>query len=220
MKKTVTYLNLAIVVLLLVGTIGLFLCEKKQNQQMEALAQEQEIHEEQIEHLKNQISELQASMNNKVNYDGEAYNYLAIGNSITLHGKCDYWWNEIGMAATDSDKDYFHLVTDYLEKSEEKVTSYAVNFYTWEVQSADRAETYSLLDPYLSDKLDLVTIQLSENVTDLSNFEKDLEELIRYVGTKCSNAQIILIDEFWSEEKSNIKRKVSENFGGGCSLLI
>lgn len=109
------------------------------------------------------------------------------------------------MAATDSDKDYFHLVTDYLEKSQEKDTSYAVNFYTWEVQSADRAETYSLIDPYLSDKLNLVTIQLSENVTDLSNFEKDLEELLGYVQTKCPNAQIILIDDFWSAEKAIIK---------------
>ena len=33
----------------------------------------------------------------------------------------------------------------------------------------------------LSDKLNLVTIQLGENVTDTSHYEQDLEYLITYV---------------------------------------
>lgn len=36
------------------------------------------------------------------------YNYFAIGNSITIHGKCDYWWNVCGMAASTLENDYVH----------------------------------------------------------------------------------------------------------------
>lgn len=45
----------------------------------------------------------------------------------------------------------------------------------------DRREILFLLDGLLSEELDLVMIQLSENAADLSTFESDFEELIRYV---------------------------------------
>lgn len=35
---------------------------------------------------------------------------LVLGNSITLHGECSYWWGEWGMAASSRDKDFVHLV--------------------------------------------------------------------------------------------------------------
>ena len=38
------------------------------------------------------------------------YRYLAIGNSITRHPECVYWWSEAGMAASTPEQDYFHLV--------------------------------------------------------------------------------------------------------------
>lgn len=63
-----------------------------------------------------------------------------------------------------------------------------------------------LLDKYLSDELDLITIQLSENVSDVSTFREDFEELCRYIIQKSPSAQIIVIDDFWdSGEKSSMK---------------
>lgn len=44
------------------------------------------------------------------------FNYLAIGNSITLHEVCDYWWNECGMASTSKNNDYFHRVIKEFKK--------------------------------------------------------------------------------------------------------
>jgi len=62
------------------------------------------------------------------------------------------------------------------------------------------------LDKYLSDELDLITIQLSENVSDVSTFREDFEELCRYIIQKSPSAQIIVIDDFWdSGEKSSMK---------------
>lgn len=135
------------------------------------------------------------------------YNYLALGNSITKHPLCDYWWNEIGMAATTEEKDYFHLVVKYLQNSYGEVQAQAFNVYYWEIISADRAQTLSAWDAYLSEELDLVTIQLSENVLDTATFEKDFREMIVYVTEKCPNAQIIVIDDFWSDEKSEMKKR-------------
>lgn len=51
-----------------------------------------EMANETINRLKQQITEYD------IQYIDNGFNYLAIGNSITKHKKCDYWWNEIGMA--------------------------------------------------------------------------------------------------------------------------
>jgi hypothetical protein len=88
------------------------------------------------------------------------------------------------------------------------------NFFTWEVQAADRAETLELIEKYLNEKLDLVTIQLGENVNDFSTYANDYEELIRYIQVKAPNAQIIVIDDFWNAgDKSILKEKASKNTG-------
>ena len=56
------------------------------------------------------------SLNKNVDKDiNNEFNYLAIGNSITQHGICDYWWNKHGMAASKEDKDYVHLVKNGIE---------------------------------------------------------------------------------------------------------
>ena len=92
--------------------------------------------------------------------------------------------------------------------------SYAYNFATREMMGHDRGETLSLLDGLLSEKLDLVTIQLSENTSDLSMFESDFEELIRYVQKSTPDAQILVIGVFWDkEQKDEMKRKACEETG-------
>ena len=140
--------------------------------------------------------------------DGD-YNYLAIGNSITIHPLNEYWWGEWGMAASIAEKDYVHLVASALDAE-----PYAYNFGTWEVMGHDRGETLSLLDGLLSDELDLVTIQLSENASDLSTFESDFEELIRYVQKGAPNARVLVIGDFWDkEQKDEMKQQACEETG-------
>lgn len=139
-----------------------------------------------------------------------AYRYLAIGNSITRHPVCDFWWNEIGMAASESANDYFHLVVDYLEEIHENVEATAVNFVEWEQAKGDRASTFSLIAPALTEDLDLITVQLSENAALTRSFAKDVAELLRYIKTQCPKAHIILVDDFWDRAKSNGKRKAAQ----------
>lgn len=77
--------------------------------------------------LQTHIGELSAKLqlyeeqkNSKdVKWDKESYNYLAIGNSITVHGFASYCWDDDrGMAASYDDSDYVHLdlnEIDYIE---------------------------------------------------------------------------------------------------------
>ncbi len=139
------------------------------------------------------------------------YSYLAIGNSITKHPLADYWWNECGMAATTAENDYYHIVLNQLKEKKGNVSSYAFNFAIWETLYTDRAETIDVLDYYLDESLDLVTIQLGENVQNLDTFESDFEYLIKHIQEISPSAEIIVIGDFWERENRDaIKKKVSE----------
>lgn len=66
----------------------------------------------------------------------------------------------------------------------------------------------------MGEELDLVTIQLSENASDLSTFESDFEELIRYVQKGAPDAQILVIGDFWDKgQKDEMKHKACEDTG-------
>lgn len=161
-----------------------------------------------VSFLREEVQQLKG--HDTINYSDTAFNYLAIGNSITRHGVCDYWWNEIGMAASTKENDYVHRISSYLEEEYGEVCAYAYNFYIWEAQAADRAETLDLLDPHLDSRLNLVTIQLSENVSNMDTFEEDFNELVNYIHEKTPDAQIIIIDDFWATgDKSDIKERVA-----------
>ncbi len=115
---------------------------------------------------------------------GEGQNYLAIGNSITLHTTCNYWWANCGMAASEPSKDYFHLVTEELRKHNYTVNSCVCSSYVWEIITHDRYEALTLIDSYLNENINIITIQLGENVSDLSNFESDYTYLINHIKQK------------------------------------
>ena len=59
----------------------------------------------------------------------------------------------------------------------------------------------------LSDKLDRVTIQLSDNLTDFATYEINYEDLIEYVKEKSPNTRIIVIDDFCYMVLQNILGK-------------
>lgn len=150
-----------------------------------------------------------------VEWSEDGYNYLAIGNSITLHEFATYWWDDDrGMASSRDDKDYVHLVENYLKNNQSEVMMHATNFATWETQGTDRAEFLGLLNKYLSNKINLITIQLGENASNLDSWETDFEELITYVQDKAPGAEILVIGDFWSKgERYALKEKAANAKG-------
>ena len=141
-----------------------------------------------------------ASKKNAI-WGDDSFNYLAIGNSLTKHGVCKYWWNPVGMAASDADHDYFHLVKSGLRRRYGKVTAHAINFATWEITGHDRDQTFSAIDKVLDERISLVTIQLGENVRDRSTFAQDYVSLIEHIREKTGGkAQIIVVGDFWTDD--------------------
>jgi len=155
----------------------------------------------------------ETTIDNKDNiYDTcDTYNYLAIGNSLTKHEITDFWWNEIGMAASDENHDFYHLVVNELQNKNGEVVSEAVKFKEWEVSAENRSETLQYIEGYLHDGLNLITLQLGENALDITTFEQDYEELIIFVRDNAPNATIIAVGDFWeNEDRDDMKQRVAE----------
>lgn len=217
-RRTYLWILLAIALSVAIALgLKLYEHEKWQSGQIHDLsAQVQEL-QKTNESLSAQISAMQEqidSLQRRVEYSDTAFNYLAIGNSITIHGLADYWWNEAGMAASVAENDYVHLVADYLEETHGEVCFYSANYYEWEQQAHDRAETYDAIAPYLSAKLDLITVQLGENVIDATTFESDFAALLTYLSRHAPNAEILVIDDFWDEgEREGVKERAADAAG-------
>ncbi len=145
--------------------------------------------------------------------DANAGKAFVIGNSITKHEKCSYWWQECGMAASTLEKDFVHVLQSNLSKKQEYSID-CFNLSAWESTAHDRYQTLQLLDTYLSPDLTLVVIQLGENMNDISTAKTDFEDLIHYVQDKCKQADIIVVGNFWSNDGlDNIKEQVAADTG-------
>lgn len=206
-NKRIRILTIFVVFVLCIGLVGV-LCYR--------FIRYEQAQNSQIAELRRQVAILNAKAGGSDEADAfkaeQGYHYLAIGNSITLHGIADYWWGEWGMAASERDSDFVHLITAFLEdKKENAIVSMPYNYSVWEVQSHDRAETWEFLDRYLFSKIDLITVQLSENCTDITTFQSDFAALLVHIREKCgSNVEIVVIDDFWSDEKSEMKKAVCD----------
>lgn len=118
------------------------------------------------------------------------------------------------MAASTTDSDYFHIVCDRLEERKGKLDAKAVNAFFWEALHTDRAESLALLEPYLSTRLDLVTIQLGENATNLNTFYSDFVYLIQLIKERCPEAQILVVGDFWEyQDRDKMKERAASETG-------
>ena len=138
----------------------------------------------------------------------EKLNILFIGNSITLHPVADYWWGVWGMAATEREKDYSHIFT-HLLANHGNVVAKSLNFAQWELLWYDRAETYSLLEPFVvKGTYDIIVVQLGENISNWDTLEKDYIDFLTYLKEKQSQSIVMVVGNFWkSDEIEKAKKK-------------
>ena len=135
-------------------------------------------------------------------------NMLILGNSISIHGICDYWWGEWGMASSTKEKDYVHLLAGKMAQHF-NINFDTINFASWEYNSHDRTEVLLTINSvFNSKKYDYVIIQLGENVTNATTLEKDLNEMIKFIKSHNSSVKIAVVGNFWSKtqvDKAKIK---------------
>lgn len=202
MKKK-QWISLAIIGLILFLVTGGY-CGYRIIRHEQAQSQQIQSMQESISRLSAEVDDLSAK---DVEWLEDGYNYLAIGNSITLHSITSFWWNEIGMAASSEEHDYYHLVLEYLKANNEHVMGVPYNFSVWETQSHDRDETLEYLDHYLSPDLDLVTVQLAENASDLSTYQEDYVSLLNHIKDKAPNARVLVVGDFWSNDNRDVLKQ-------------
>lgn len=206
-KKYLCYLCI-IVTILLFGAAGykLYTHELKQEIKIKDLMLsvqllDMDIDEEKKEFIKN------------VGYAQGDVNVLFLGNSLTRHDITNYWWDEIGMAASEAEKDYYHVVVSEMSNIYDNVNSYAYNFSQWEISDHDRAQTIKLIDSVLLPQINILILQLGENISNTDTLESDLDYLITYIKSECPNADIIMVGNFWKDEVvESIKYKISSRY--------
>ena len=107
-----------------------------------------------------------------------------------------------------------------LKPGEETVNGYAFNYSVWETNAHDRAQTYPVMDKYMTEGggLDVVVLQLGENVSDASadgsTYESDYAELIQHIKEEAPNAQIVTVGDFWADDtKDAVKKSAADETG-------
>lgn len=200
-KRFYGIIALVVLVCLLGGGYKVYRHEQSQNAQLKQLQSLQG----RTDYLEQRLQQVTDYYNVQPEYRDDAYNYLAIGNSLTLITS----WGR-GICATLPDGDYFGIVKQQLAAEHGDAVAYRINYASWE-RMQDRSKALDLLNILLSDKLNLVTIQLGENVTDTSHFEEDLETLIAYVHKRAPKAKIIVIGDFWDKNRNEMRKQAAAN---------
>ena len=113
------YLGTAAVVLLIGAVLLLCVFINRENRFRDVIAELRENlkeRDEQISSMRSELAALKGETDTAPDEtDSDTYRYLALGNSLTWHRKCDYWWNECGMAASRAENDFVHVVEEIVE---------------------------------------------------------------------------------------------------------
>lgn len=117
-----------------------------------------------------------------------------LGNSLTSER------GGIGMAASDQNNDWYHLVSNYiLAKNPAAMIKPRFNASTWEASttSADRQSYFdNTLSPLIDADTDLVIVQLVDNINTaakLATFGEDAKTLITNIRTKAPHARVLWV---------------------------
>ena len=209
-KKTILLLTVFAVLLLAAAVfcgLKFYRYEREQNENIALLNQKLAMLTEEFQDLSNTYKTDRDYYENSHPW-GKGYNWFAIGNSLT--------WIEgygHGICSTGVDNDYFGLVKAYLETKYPEVDAFRINAVAWERKESNRSTRFYLMDPHLSTALNLVTIQLGENVYDTTTYKEDLIDLINHIKDRCPKARIVVIDDFWDQGVSDLRRAAAEETG-------
>ena len=148
-------------------------------------------------------------------------NVLILGNSITYSpANPSMGWNSnCGMAATEPDNDYVHLLTARLKAANKSCIVISKNISQFEYFF----DTYNYTDSlktYRDSKPDLIIMRIGEDVTRISDsvlFEKKYVELLNYLKANNPNVKILAVGSVWPERE--LSNKVMAKYSDYISLI-
>lgn len=139
------------------------------------------------------------------NKEKSDYRVMFIGNSITYHEiKPEIGWNRsCGMAASDIDHDYVHIVFNFIKKKHPNVSMCVFNASNWENDNFNDNRFVSLENTIKDYKPDLIIVRLGENFSK-ENLRKNLDPTPSFIKlfNECKKAtdKVIVTSLFWHQE--------------------
>ena len=127
---------------------------------------------------------------------------MFVGNSITLHGVATEigWDHEWGMAASDAEKDYVHILMRKVKEQDCHAAFCICQVAAWECNYQNGKEKYPLYKQARAFDADIIVMRFVENCPgkDFDNavFKKEMSDLLDYLNPS-GKAAIILTTSFW-----------------------
>ena len=136
------------------------------------------------------------------NPEGNGIKVMFIGNSITLHGFLPSigWHGEWGMAASQKENDYVHILMGKIRKSHPDAAFCICQVAEWERQYKNGASTHHYFENARAFDADIIVMRTVENcpAQDIDNglFKKELGDLLHYLDPN-KKAKFVLSTAFW-----------------------
>lgn len=136
-------------------------------------------------------------------------NILILGNSILKHSASPDlgWYGDWGMAATAPEKDFSHVFSDFVKKSNKysTVKVYSQNIAYWENDFTYDVSQYADIS---AKRYDVIIVRLGENVGNTDDYYQELNKMIDHFRSQ--KTKVIITDVVWySEIKESIQRQIA-----------
>ena len=122
------------------------------------------------------------------------------GNSIASHG----WLKGIGMAASSKDKDYFTLISKYIQSKNPDAVVERGNGASWESEPNTRRQTFeNKMMLTLKPDTDIVILQFGDNLNNdekRRNLETDIPNLISWIRNASPKALIYWVGVYYASQ--------------------
>ena len=136
------------------------------------------------------------------NPDGKGMRVMFVGNSMTLHGvKEDIgWMKECGMAASEREKDYVHLLMKEISQKDNDAVYCICQVAQWEINYKNGLSVYDLYADAKAFQADVIIMRFIENCPmdefDIEIFKKEYNTFADYLSNS-GNAKLIFTNGFW-----------------------
>lgn len=152
------------------------------------------------------------------NNNGNGKRVLFAGNSITRHGYAPQigWNNDWGMAASDIEKDYVHILIKNIRQTDSDAAFCIAQVADWEREYLN-GET--VLDKYTDASdfgADIIIMRMIENCPydkfDSEKFIEEYKKLMQFLD-KRKKAKFIITTGFWKHTGDDAVRQVAKETG-------
>lgn len=149
---------------------------------------------------------------------------MMAGNSITLHEPSPTigWHNQWGMAASDKEKDYVHVLKSHIQSVKPDATFCICQAYKWERDFVNGKLVYPIYEDARNFDADIIVVRFIENCPrqdfNPDVFKREYVDFINYLN-KSGNAKVILTTSFWEHIADSVVTEIAKEMGWPLVVL-